>query len=682
MMRLVRFASLFSILAAGSQVYGQALALDSSGDNLLNGKFYFRDVVWQASAANGGALSEALALYDNITFTPATGTYTMSAHLADLGQGTITPETYTGTYAIGAGGFGYISHPYLPGVQIRGMVSNGIFIGSATENGTFNDLFIAAGPLPSTDLGLSSFNGSYAISYVNYSDANVTDFEGAQFTLSPNGAGKLGSVSIRGYYAGNGSTVTGQVSSGLNYSPSHSAMVISFPTNSSATLVAGNEYLYQSPDGNFVFGGSPQQADFFVGVRTTASGAPQLLNGSLYYNAGIYSDATQLGSGYLDLDSYYGSFSVSNGTLIQHSRIFDPVFTGVPYSSVSTGTTPTTAPANGTYSDPFDSYTIGNGGNVRIGFGIPPYLGLDVALAAPNFKGDGVYLNPVGVENAASYAPFTAGISPGELLLLTGTNLAPNLSVATTATFPTTGINNVQVLIDGISAPLYYVSPTQIAAIVPFATSQVPFPTGQPPFATIQVSNGGVLSNKVTEYMNLTTPGVFTSPVPNGISDAAAVRYDASGNGSIVTERNPAQPGDTVAVYLTGLGAVFPLASDGAPGSSVSTSLNNAAQPIAADIGGVAATVGYAGLAPGFAGLYQLNITVPTGLTAGDNYLDIQGPDSFSSEALIPIGSGAVSAAVPAIRAEVEDGQTYKSSKHRKPQPLKKPIVVKTGSAQ
>ena len=45
-----------------------------------------------------------------------------------------------------------------------------------------------------------------------------------------------------------------------------------------------------------------------------------------------------------------------------------------------------------------------------------------------------------------------------------------------------------------------------------------------------------------------------------------------------------------------------------------------------------------AGLAPQLAGLYQVNLTIPTGLTAGDNYLDIAGPDSYTSEVLISIG--------------------------------------------
>lgn len=667
---------LLSILT-GVQAFGQgAVSWDSTGDSMLSGTYYFREVLWQASAAQGGALSEAAALYGTIVFDGA-GKYSITAQFLDLGGQTISQESLSGTYSIGAGGFGFLSHPLLSsGATIRGMVSNGVFIGGNTESGTYNDLFIAA-LIPSPTPGLSSFSGTYAMSYMNHSDvgdpSSVYYFEGAQFTLNPTGAGSLGNVSIRGFISGNGSQVTGQVSNGLKYTASSGAMVLAFPTSQSATLVYGNEYLYQSPDGNFVFGGSPQQADMLIGVRTSSGSGAQLLSSPLYYNVGVYSDATQLASGYLDLDSYYGSFSVTNGTVIQHSRIFSAVFSGT-YSSVTTGTVPTTAGA--TYSDPYSSYTIGNGGNVRIGFGTTPYLGIDIALAAPSFSGSGVYLNPVGVLNAASYAPFTAGLSPGELIVLTGTNLASNTTIgtgdiATSAIFPNK-LNNVQVLIDGIAAPLYYVSAKQIAAIVPYEASQLSI-------ATVQVKNNGTASNTVTEFLNTTTPGVLTSPA-NGISDAAALHSDYS----LVTESNPAQPGETISVYLTGLGAVLPLIQDGFPGSSDPSSLNNTVQTITASVDNPTsgtsspATVLYSGLAPGYAGLYQLNITLPsTGLTAGDNYLTIMGPDSDASEALIPIGSGTSPNLSPA-RTDVQDSESYKSTKRRYTRPFKRNVVVKS----
>ena len=71
-------------------------------------------------------------------------------------------------------------------------------------------------------------------------------------------------------------------------------------------------------------------------------------------------------------------------------------------------------------------------------------------------------------------------------------------------------------------------------------------------------------------------------------------------------------------------------------------------------IGGVLATTSYVGLAPQLAGLYQINVTIPSGLTAGDNSLEIVGPDSDAAEALVPVGSAltssASSAPQPAVR--------------------------------
>jgi uncharacterized protein (TIGR03437 family) len=121
-------------------------------------------------------------------------------------------------------------------------------------------------------------------------------------------------------------------------------------------------------------------------------------------------------------------------------------------------------------------------------------------------------------------------------------------------------------------------------------------------------------------------------------------------DGTLVNAKSPAQIGETVSVYLTGLGAVNPAISDGAAGPTVQ--LANATNTIAAYIGGVQATVTYAGLAPQLAGLYQINLTVPSGVTAGDNNLDIAGPDAYSSECLIAIAGAPASspAAVPANR--------------------------------
>jgi uncharacterized protein (TIGR03437 family) len=656
-MRLARLAFLFTILT-GSQVFAQGLTWDSSGDGMLNGTYYFRQAAWIGSSSAG------YALFGSITFS-GTGTYTMNTPTyVQAGSGNEVETSITGTYSIGAGGFGFLSDPLgNSGAQIRGMVANGVFIGSDTEGG-YNGLFIAAqigSPTPTA----ATFSGAYSMAYTNFPSPLDGDFYDASFTINANGAGSAGTVAASGYYLNSSTVVTQNASA--KYTASNGAVVMTFPTLSNNTsLLSGQEYLYFSPDGNFVFGGSPTQADMLVGVKN--GGSSPILSSTLYYNAGVFTDASND-----DLDTYYGSLSLNSGVEVLHSRFFSAGL-GQSFDSITTQNAPTSG--GSTYTDGFYNYTIGAGGNYRIGFGLASGPGIDVALAAPAFAGSGVYLNPTGVLNAGSYAPFTAGVSPGELLVLTGTNLAPNTTIGAadidqTANFPTK-LNGVQVLIDGIPAPLYYVSATQCAAIVPYAASDFTF-------ATIQVNNNGILSHTVSEFLNPGTPGVFTIPA-DGVGFAAAEH----GDGSLVTQRSPAQPGETIAVYLTGLGQIFPPIQDGTPGSQDIT-VNTIAASIDDATAGTSTTAAvlYSGLAPTLTGLYQMNLTIPTGLTVGDQfYLEVDilnslgNPTAVSEEALIPIGSGGLN--VPVVRPEIQNSQPYKANRHHITQPLKSHIVVKS----
>jgi uncharacterized protein (TIGR03437 family) len=240
----------------------------------------------------------------------------------------------------------------------------------------------------------------------------------------------------------------------------------------------------------------------------------------------------------------------------------------------------------------------------------------------------------MGVANSASSAPFTAGISDGELITLYGSGLATGTVVASKVPFPTS-LGGVQVTINGTFAPIYYVSATQISVIVPYELANAPV-------AAIQVINNGATSNTVTVFVDYTSAGIFTQTA-NGLGYASAVH---NSTGALVTPSNPAQPGEFLQVFLTGLGDVAPTVVDGSAGPvnplsySVYYSSTAAQSEIFASIGGVQAPIVYAGLAPTLAGLYQVNIQVPTGVSAGDHILAISGPDSYTAQALISIGSG------------------------------------------
>jgi len=87
---------------------------------------------------------------------------------------------------------------------------------------------------------------------------------------------------------------------------------------------------------------------------------------------------------------------------------------------------------------------------------------------------------------------------------------------------------------------------------------------------------------------------------------AAAV---VNSGGSINSFGNPASPGSTISLYVTGLGAVSPSVPTGQ--AALYAPLSRTISTVTAMIGTASATVTYAGLAPGFAGLYQLNIVLP-----------------------------------------------------------------------
>jgi uncharacterized protein (TIGR03437 family) len=163
-----------------------------------------------------------------------------------------------------------------------------------------------------------------------------------------------------------------------------------------------------------------------------------------------------------------------------------------------------------------------------------------------------VFLNPQGVVNAASSAPFTSPVAPGEFITLYGTGMASQTATAFSLPFPI-NLGGVTVTVNGVAAPLVYVSPTQISAVVPYST-----PTDDS-FVNVQVNNFGTPSNVVQVYSGYASPGIFTVP-SGGIGNGAILHADYS----VVTSAKPAKVGETVLIYLSGLGPVTPAVAAGA----------------------------------------------------------------------------------------------------------------------
>jgi uncharacterized protein (TIGR03437 family) len=206
------------------------------------------------------------------------------------------------------------------------------------------------------------------------------------------------------------------------------------------------------------------------------------------------------------------------------------------------------------------------------------------------------------IGNAASYG--IGAVSPGENIVIFGTNLGPASLVNGTVTggaFTTTA-GNTQVLFDGVAAPVIYASSGQTSVMVPYGVA------GRAN-TTVVISYQGVKSVGVTFNVVATAPGIYTLNT-SGTGPGAILNQDLL---TTATAATPAPKGSTVAVYMTGEGLTIGNA-DGA----IATSLKNPVAAVTATIGGVPATVVYAGTAPGIVnGVMQVNVTVPAGAPSG-----------------------------------------------------------------
>jgi uncharacterized protein (TIGR03437 family) len=264
---------------------------------------------------------------------------------------------------------------------------------------------------------------------------------------------------------------------------------------------------------------------------------------------------------------------------------------------------------------------LGVNGQAILMVGRQDEYSLTIGFQTPPYSGAGVFLNPIGIVNSANFAPITNSLAPGEFLTLFGTNLS-SVTLQAQSVPLQTNLGGVQVTANGRPAPIYSVSPSQVSVIAPYATTES--------FATFQVTNNGTPSNKVTVYVTPTAPGIFTL-TQNGVGNAAALHADYS----LVTPDNPAKVGETLQMFVTGLGAVTPAVADGAAAGSSQLSLVNA--DVAVFVDGQQAQVSFKGLAPGFVALYQVNFVVPAGVSSGQVYVDLSTPDAYTSEAKLYI---------------------------------------------
>jgi uncharacterized protein (TIGR03437 family) len=208
---------------------------------------------------------------------------------------------------------------------------------------------------------------------------------------------------------------------------------------------------------------------------------------------------------------------------------------------------------------------------------------------------------PSSIVNAAN--PAAPALAPNTIATIYGQDLAFNTAALTAeqiraGMLPTVLIGaGVRVSVNNIQAALYYVSPGQINFLVPELRA------GD---AEIRVSRDGVYGPAVRVRIADVSPALFHMDP----EFAVATRAD----GTVLTRDNPAAPGDIVIFYATGLGATRPRFLNGEVPAAAAALERIAAFRIL--VAGRPADVLYAGVAPGFPGLYQINVRLPGGIGA------------------------------------------------------------------
>ncbi len=220
-------------------------------------------------------------------------------------------------------------------------------------------------------------------------------------------------------------------------------------------------------------------------------------------------------------------------------------------------------------------------------------VGVTAAVSPPLITEAGV----VSLASPVSFVP----TGPGGLISIYGEQLTDGLTEFSAAPPLRDRLGDAQVILAGRALPLLATTPGQINAMVPYDIE--PNTSHQ-----LLVRRGTSYSRPVPVNVGPAQPAFFQRP--DGRAIAVAFR------GSQQFEAIPANPvraGDVVVFYCAGLGAVTPALRAG----EAPLSITNTAGQVRITIGGVEIPIAFAGLAPGFAGLYQVNAVIPEGVPAG-----------------------------------------------------------------
>jgi len=545
------------------------------------------------------------------------------------GTSPAVPLTGSGTYSVKAGGF--VTLALGSGTPVNARLTQGAIVGSTTEgaNNQF-DLFIAI-PAPTQAVSNATLTGSYWVSSFELPGGTDTNLRNTNFKLTSTGAGLFNEKAVTGQARNLGNKLITQNVSPITYAVNADGTgTMTFPAAAgldvNSQLIAGVKNIFVAQDGTYFIGGSTTAGihGIVLGVKAFANNATSASLSGLYFFSGLRYD-NPAGSTAARFTGTVGSVNaISTGAVLAQRLLqsdFPTAFDGSQLTNYSLTSDGSTSVAGGHL-------------DAAAGGGVFSVSGVDVADASsyviyfggrvPAQSGASPFLNPLGLFNLASYAPPGYPVSPGGFVTLYGT-FAAQTAQASALPFPPS-LGGLTMTVNGKQAPLYAVSPTQLFAVVPNGVSGST--------ATFQVTVNGAKSNSIDVPLANTAPGVFSLP-QNGLGDGAILHA----NFSVVNQASPATPGETVQVYLTGLGATNPAVTEGTAAPSKEP-LARTVGPVNVYVGGILVpNIQFKGLAPALADLYQLNVQIPPNIGPGWQPLAIQTPEAFTDMVNIWVGS-------------------------------------------
>jgi uncharacterized protein (TIGR03437 family) len=220
--------------------------------------------------------------------------------------------------------------------------------------------------------------------------------------------------------------------------------------------------------------------------------------------------------------------------------------------------------------------------------------------ATPTVASGGV----VGVFNAIANQP----LAPGAYGSIYGSNLSAGLNVSDKYPF-SLQLGGTSVFLGDEQLPLQFTSAQQVNVVVPY---DVPANSTQ----QLVVQNGSAISIPQPVVVAAAQPVILTS------SASGAAYIDVyKPDGTELPANSPVSAGDVIVLYCSGLGAVNPPVAAGS--QTPSAPLSHTVNPVTVAIGQTQAQVLFAGLVPSYAQLYQVNVTIPSGLPSGSAVLTL-----------------------------------------------------------